>query len=296
MISKEEQQNREEMLSQFIDKLNHENKPSISGVEEDKELLQLFDTVRAVKRFGTDDAPDVPRLKSNTAKRRWKGILKYGSLAACVIIVFFAVAGNRGKLGACLYTNDSGFAGKGQDERSAENKEEKQDLTQNGDNTQLNSAVMQKGSSESIAAVYTSCSAAASFLGGLPNDLRISRVIKLTDSPYTYCVSCKWDEVSFMDVYILPGTERYGMEYKNSCYSFMDGIIEENTDIGMKLRSGYGTDLNTLSWSGDSFTIMIATDRENHEVISMLEGITGYKAIPLSLQEMKDLQEESDIQ
>lgn len=286
MIGNGGQKHKEEKLSQFIDELNQEKKPSMKGldVEKDQELYQLLDTVRAVKRIRTEDIPEPSEIRSYRRRNNRKGILKYGAIAACLIIAVIAV-GNKNLLKFGLSNN------KGSSNVCEGAKEDSQDLTANDDGIIKEYTGLKSGSMENIASVYTSCNAAASLLEGLPEELQIHRVVKLENSPYTYRVSCIWDKESFMDIYILPGKKGYGMDYQNNCYSFMDGTIEENTDAGF---SGYyEAAVSTLSWSGDGFTITIVSDRGHDEIRSLLEKITGYKSIPLSQQEKNKLKEEN---
>lgn len=293
MTDNEEQKNKEEILSQFIDELNQEKKPSMHGLdmEEDQELYKLLDTVRAVKRMKTEDVPETPEFKVYNRGSRWKGLLKYGAIAASLMIAVMAVAGNRDTLRDGLYSKNGSSKGcSGVKEESQDTAGYADDKAKASTNSQRSSCeYIQKSSSEDIATVYSSCSAAASLIGGLPEGLQIIKAVKLEDSPYTYCVSCRWDKESFMDIYILPGVKGYDMYYQNNCYSLMDGIIEDNTDTVADINKAYGEAVSTLSWSGDGFTIMIVSDRGYDEVRSMLEKITGCKSVLLSQQERDKL-------
>lgn len=285
MTGNEEQKRKEELLSRFIDELNQEKKPSTDGLdmEENQELYRLFDTVMAVKRLKDEEIPETPSFKVYNKRNKWKDFLKHGAaIAACLLIVVAAALGSTG-------TKDgSNGSGKNTSEVCVESENQNRDNEAYTDNKAEDDRLKQKnGSSEDLTAVYTSCSAAATLLGGLPEGLQINSAVKLENSPYTYRVSCSWDKINFMDIYILPGVNGYDMDYQSNCYSFMDGIIEDNTDAVSDINEYYGEAVSTLSWSGDGFTITIVSDRGCDEVRSMLEKITGSKAVPLS-EQVKD--------
>lgn len=282
MTGNKEQKRKEDFLSKFIDELNQEKKPSIDGLdmEEDQELYKLFDTVMAVKRLKDEEIPETPLFKVHNKRNNWKVIIKYGvGIAACLLIVVVAVFGKiRNKNGIFNLKGKSSQVCAG-----AENYN--QDAGAHADNKVKEEGTGQNTPSEDLATVYNSCSAAATLIGGLPKGLQITSVVKLEDSPYTYRVSCRWDKESFMDIYILPGIKGYDMDRQSNCYSFMDGIIEDNTNEVSEINEYYKEAVSTLSWSGDGFTISIVSDRSYDEVRSMLEKITGSKAVPLSRQE-----------
>lgn len=282
MTGNEEQKRKEDLLSQFIDELNQEKKPSINelDMEEDQELYHLLDTVMAVKRLKDEEIPETPVFKVHNKRNNWKSFLKFGTaIAACLLIVVAVALGSTGNK-----DGSKGLSGKSSNVCLGAGSQN-QDTEAYVDNKTEDDRLKQKNSSsEDLTTVYTSCSAAATLLGGLPKGLQITSVVKLEDSPYTYRVSCSWDKESFMDIYILPGVKGYDMDYQSNCYSFMDGIIEDNTDAVSDINEYYGEAVSTLSWSGDGFTITIVSDRGCDEVRSMLEEITGSKAVPLSVQ------------
>lgn len=293
MTGNKKRKNKEDLLSQFIDELNQEKKPSIHGMdtEDDQELYQLLDTVRAVKRLKDEEVPEIPEfngyngIRKKSKLKKGNGFWKYGAIAACLLIAVAALIGKTGNkdgfMGSANSKNDSlklsAWAGNSNHDAEAYADNKLQEKDEN--------SLKQSGYSEDITTVYTSCSAAAVLLEELPESLRITSVVKLEDSPYTYRVSCSWDKESFMDIYILPGVEGYGMDYQSNCYSFMDGIIQDNTDEVTDINEYYGEAVSTLSWSGDGFTIMIVSDRECDEVRSMLEKITGSKSAPINNKE-----------
>lgn len=288
MTGNEEQKRKEDLLSQFIDELNDEKKPSIYDLdtEEDQELYKLFDTVRAVKRLKDEEIPETPLFNIVYNKRnKWKDLLKYGTaLAACLLIVVVAMLGKTS--GKDMFRESLNIKTDSSKLTSGAGNKDKNTASYAEDNKAKEDGMEQKNaSSEDLSTVYTSCSAAATLLGGLPKGLEIISAVKLENSPYTYRVSCSWDKENFMDIYILPGVKGYGMDYQSNCYSFMDGIIEDNTDRVSEINEYYGEAVSTLSWSGDGFTITIVSDRSYNEVRSMLEKITGSKAVPLSKQE-----------
>lgn len=287
MTDNKEQKRKEELLSQFIDELNEEKKPSIydQDLEEDQELYKLLDTVRAVKRLKDEEIPETPVFKVYNKRNKWKDLLKCGTaIAACLLIVVVAMLGKTA--GKDIFIKSLNIKTNSSKLTCGSGNKENNTASYSEDNKAKDDSVEQKNaSSEDLSTVYTSCSAAATLLGGLPKGLEIISVVKLENSPYTYRVSCSWDKKNFMDIYILPGVKGYDMDYQGNCYSFMDGIIEDNTDRVSEINEYYGEAVSTLSWSGDGFTITIVSDRSYNEVRSMLEKITGSKAVPLSKQE-----------
>ena len=294
MIDQNEQNHREEMLSQFIDELNREKTPFGDGpsMEADEELCQLFDTVKTVKRLKNIDVPKTPEFKGYAIKRRRRSsLLKYSSLVACIIIAVLAIAGNGSMLSNKKCSTNGIYDEAAHEGSIPETKQADKSKTDKieksvGDCSQA----MLNGYEVDIKSVYSSSSAAEALLRNLPDYVRVVRVLKLEEVSYTYCVSCSLDGGSFMDIYILPGVKGYAMDYKRKCYSLMEGVVEEDSITDPEIYDRYDKKVNTISWTGENFTIMFAGDMGYGQMEDILEKATGCSLTPLSQQEQENLE------
>lgn len=94
MSNDKRKNDKEDILSSFIDDLNQDKKPDIYKVSEDldDETLQLLETIRAVKRIKGNEQKHVHKNKKvNFRSRKFRGFTKFIAVAAVFVLIFTAI-------------------------------------------------------------------------------------------------------------------------------------------------------------------------------------------------------------